>query len=123
MIHSSYASLDFSPRCKESYKLTLELQMEKALDIIEKEKTFNSSNALIYYNESYLNFLKVLIQDKPVDYDDYLELSDIGIEKIGTKPIGCFLYFPDDVNRASRSHLGFDGIKSTGEFRSLLHTG
>ncbi len=71
---------------RQSHKNILELNFEKAVFYIEKEKNQNPENVYVYYLESYIDFLKVFISEDKTLFDLSEGQKDIAIEEISKLP-------------------------------------
>jgi len=68
------AAFEFSPNLKKAFTLILGLRLDEARILLEKEKTENPKNSLVYLYENYNDFLKAFITEEK-RYADSLRLN------------------------------------------------
>jgi len=72
--YCSEASFNYSPNLKKAFTDILQLRLDDARILLEKEKTENPENSLVFLYENYSDFLKAFITEEK-SYADTLRLN------------------------------------------------
>ena len=76
LVHSTYASFDWNENCKQAYTNTIQLKFDNANGILEKERSLNPTNSLVYLIENYADYLKIQISEEKDEFDKLKSLKD-----------------------------------------------
>lgn len=63
-----YADFYFNQNCKNAYKKIFELKLKEASDLIRNERVQSPDNKISVYLEDYLNFIKILANQKESEF-------------------------------------------------------
>ncbi len=73
---------DFNTNCKDAYHAVMSLQFNKATELLLNEKKQHPENAIPYFNDNYIDFLTIYINEDVNDFK-YLEKNkEIRISKM-----------------------------------------
>ncbi|MBN4065801.1 tetratricopeptide repeat protein [Candidatus Amoebophilus asiaticus] len=76
------AQFDFNANCIAAYQSLFSLQLDKAKELIEREKLQNPDNLIPIYIENYIEFFVVFIGENENDFHNYKEGYEKRLEKI-----------------------------------------
>ena len=68
--NSIFSNYDMNANIQLAYSQIINLNFDDAIDILENEKIQNPNNAFVILNENYIDFLKIIIGEDKLYYEN-----------------------------------------------------
>ncbi|OIP00942.1 MAG: hypothetical protein AUJ98_06045 [Bacteroidetes bacterium CG2_30_33_31] len=93
-VKGSSASIIFNNNCRKAYEKMMNLELIESKNILDIERKTNPQNILPNFINNYSHFLKILIEEDKTQYANFIEESDILLDKfLSEKSKSPYIYY------------------------------